>query len=198
MPKSTTPKLNDTQLIILSSASQGEDGLAVLPESLKASAAKTAVTKLLGLGFLKEVRIKRDQPAWRNDEEDKPLGLKITKAGSAAIGVSDEVLGEDEPAPEPKGRRKPKQQAPEETTASREPRPGSKQAQIIALMRRKNGATLDDMVEATEWLPHTTRAALTGLRKRDYAIEKGKSPKGKTVYRISAEDRPAPADQQIG
>ena len=186
MPKSTTPKLNDTQLIILSSASQGEDGLAVLPESLKASAAKAAVTKLLGLGFLKEVRIKRDQLAWRNDEEDKPLGLKITKAGSAAIGVSDEGLGEDEPAPEPKGRRKPKQQAPEETTASREPRPGSKQAQIIALMRRKNGATLDDMVEATDW-----------LRKKGYAIDKGKSPKGKTVYRILAEDRSASAGQQI-
>ena len=198
MPKSNTPRLNDTQLIILSSASQREDGLAVLPESLKASAAKAAVTKLLGLGFLKEVRVKRDQPAWRNDEEDKPLGLKITKAGSAAIGVADEGPGEDEPAAEPKGRGKPKQQAPEEITASREPRPGSKQAQIIALMRRKNGATLDDMVEATEWLPHTTRAALTGLRKRAYAIEKGKNPKGKTVYRISAEDRSGPAAQQIG
>jgi len=196
MLKSTTPKLNDTQLIILSSASQREDGLVVLPESLKASAAKAAVTKLLGLGFLKEVRVKRDQPIWRNDEEDKPVGLKLTKAGSAAIGVADEGPGEDEPAPEPKRERKPKQH-PEETTAAREPRPGSKQAQIIALMRRKNGASLDDMVEATEWLPHTTRAALTGLRKKGYAIEKGKSPKGKTVYRISAEDRPAPAGQQI-
>jgi hypothetical protein len=50
MPKSTTPKLNDTQLIILSSASQRGDGLAVLPESLKAGAAKSAVTKLPGSG----------------------------------------------------------------------------------------------------------------------------------------------------
>src|SRR5215203_742292 len=99
--------------------------------------------------------------------------------------------------PKPRGRGKPKRQAPEEITGSREPRPGSKQARIIALMRRKNGASLDDMVEATDWLPHTTRAALTGLRKKGYAIEKGKSPKGKTVYRISAEDRPAPAGQQI-
>ena len=91
MPKSNTPTLNDTQLIILSSASQRED-----PESLKAGAAKTAVTKLLGLGFLKEVRIKRDQPIWRTDEEDKPVGLKITRAGSAAIGVADEGQGGDE------------------------------------------------------------------------------------------------------
>jgi hypothetical protein len=158
MPKSTTPKLNDTQLIILSSATQSEAGLAVLPESLKASAAKAAVTKLLGLGFLKEVRVKRDQPAWRNDDEDKSVGLKIMKAGSAAIGVSDEVAAEDEPAPEPKGRGKPKQQAPEEPTASREPRPGSKQAQIIALMR--NQTRFDRQFEAQR----TRGAFLVGRR----------------------------------
>src|SRR3954452_21997609 len=120
MPKSTTPKLNDTQLIILSSALQREDGLAALPETLKASTDTSAVTKLLGLGFLKEVRVKRDQPIWRNDDEDKPVGLKIMKAGSAAIGVSDEVAAEDEPAPEPEGRRKPKHQAPEEVTPSQD------------------------------------------------------------------------------
>src|SRR4051812_38058589 len=179
MPKPNTPKLNDTQLVILSAASQRDYGLASAPEGIKAAAAKPAVTKLLGLGFLKEVRVKRDQPAWRTDEENKPLGLKIMKAGSAAIGVADDCPGEDEPASNPKRRGKPKQQAPEETTASREPRPGSKQAQIIAMMRRKNGATLDEMVETTDWLPHTTRAALTGLRRKGYAIEKGKSPKGK-------------------
>ena len=69
MPKSNTPKLNDTQLIILSSASQREDGLVIMPESLKASAGKAAATKLLGLGFLKEVRVKRSEPAWRNDDD---------------------------------------------------------------------------------------------------------------------------------
>src|SRR5215207_4831718 len=96
MPKSTTPKLNDTQLIILSSAAQREDGFAVLPESVKASAAKAAVTKLLGLGFVKEVRVKRGEPAWRTDEENKPLGLKLTKAGSAALGLAEDGPSEEE------------------------------------------------------------------------------------------------------
>ena len=50
MPKSNTSKLSDTQLIILSSAAQREDGLTILPETLKGGAAKTAVTKLLGSG----------------------------------------------------------------------------------------------------------------------------------------------------
>ena len=31
-------------------------------------------------------------------------------------------------------------------------------------MKRAKGATLDELIEATDWLPHTTRAALTGLR----------------------------------
>jgi len=199
MPNSATTKLSDTQLVILSSASQRDDGLAVLPEKLKGGAAKAAVTKLLGLGFLTEVRVKRGEPAWRTDEEEKPLGLKITKAGSAAIGVEDDGRGEkDEARPEPKSRRKPAARAAGTLGASREPRAGSKQAQIISLMRRKNGATLDDMVEATGWLPHTTRAALTGLRKKGYTIEKAKSPKGKTAYRIAASERGAPAAEQVG
>jgi hypothetical protein len=56
-----------------------------LPESLKASATKAAVTKLLGLGFLKEARVKRDQPIWRNDEEDKPVGLKIMNVATPDV-----------------------------------------------------------------------------------------------------------------
>jgi hypothetical protein len=189
MPKSNTPKLSDTELIILSSAAQREDGLAILPETLKGGAAKAAVTRLLGLGLVKEVPVKRGAPAWRTDEEEKPLGLKLTKAGSAALGLAEEGAGEEEAAPQPKTRRKPKKHAPGEGQDAREPRPGSKQAQIIALMQRKAGASLTAMVEATGWLPHTTRAALTGLRQKGYAIERDKSPQGKTVYRLLARAR---------
>jgi hypothetical protein len=189
MPKSNTPKLSDTQLIILSSAAQREDGLAVLPETLKGGAAKAAVTKLLGLRLVKEVPVKRGAPAWRTDVGEKPLGLKLTKAGSAALGLAEAGAGEEEAAPQPKTRRKPKKHAPGEDQASREPRAGSKQAQIIALMQRKNGARLAAMVEATGWLPHTTRAALTGLRQKGYAIERDKSPHGQTVYRLPARAR---------
>jgi hypothetical protein len=40
------------------------------------------------------------------------------------------------------------------------------------------------LVAATGWLPHTTRAALTGLRKRGYAIERERSEKGGSLYQI--------------
>ena len=172
-------KLTDTQLIILSSASQRQDGLATLPETLKERAAKAAVTKLLGLGLLKEVRVKRDQPAWRTDEEEKPLGLKITEAGSAAIAVEDEPAEEGQ-ASEPEGSAK-KQGA----KSASEPRSGSKQAQLIALMQRKHGATLEDMIAATGWLPHTARAALTRLRQAGHVLDKAKRETGGTLYHIA-------------
>src|SRR5215213_2875945 len=71
MPKSNTRKLNDTQLVILSSASQRDDGFAVLPEAVRAASGKAAVIRLSKLGFLKQVRVKRDQPHWLTDEEGK-------------------------------------------------------------------------------------------------------------------------------
>jgi DNA-binding MarR family transcriptional regulator len=42
------------------------------------------------------------------------------------------------------------------------------------LLQREEGATLGELIDATGWLPHTTRAALTGLRKKGHAIEKTK------------------------
>ena len=59
----------------------------------------------------------------------------------------------------------------------------SKIDQVIALLRRQEGATLAEMVEATGWLPHTTRAALTGLKKKGHTIEKSKRD-DVTCYRI--------------
>ena len=63
------------------------------------------------------------------------------------------------------------------------PKRTSKIAKVIALLEREQGATLADMVEATGWQPHTTRAALTGLRKKGRTLSKDKRD-GVTCYRI--------------
>ncbi len=62
----------------------------------------------------------------------------------------------------------------------------SKQDLAIELLRRKDGALLTDLVEATGWLPHTTRAALTGLKKKGHKIEAAKVDKV-TRYSIASE-----------
>jgi len=55
----------------------------------------------------------------------------------------------------------------------------TKKAKLIALLSRKNGADVPSLSETLGWLPHTTRAALTGLRKAGYEITSSKSGNGK-------------------
>jgi IS5 family transposase len=74
------------------------------------------------------------------------------------------------------------------------PRAGSKQALLISLLMSAEGASLDKIVAATGWLPHSVRAALTGLRKRDHAIERLREAGGKnSTYRIVTNAQPIAA-----
>ena len=81
---------------------------------------------------------------------------------------------------------KPPRQDRRAATAQEEKRGETKQAQVIALLERDTGATLDELIAATGWLPHTTRAALTGLRHKGFVLDRDKRADGTTVYRISS------------
>ena len=64
-------------------------------------------------------------------------------------------------------------------------KPPSKQDRLAALLVRDEGASLDQMVAATGWLAHTTRAALTGLKKKGYIVSSDKID-GLRTYRAVA------------
>ena len=65
------------------------------------------------------------------------------------------------------------------------PRHGTKIAEVIELLQGIDGVTLAELVANTGWLPHTARAALTGLRKRGYAVGINRTDKARgSVYRI--------------
>ena len=61
----------------------------------------------------------------------------------------------------------------------------TKQQLLADLLIRDSGATLDDMIAATGWLPHTTRAALTGLKKKGYALSSDKVDGVRTYRAVS-------------
>src|SRR5258708_21666055 len=82
-------KLSDTQLLILSSASQRADHTVLLPENLKGSAAKKVVDRLLNEKLLQELRAKDDMPVWRRGDDNRPYSVRITKAGLNAVEVKD-------------------------------------------------------------------------------------------------------------
>jgi hypothetical protein len=52
------------------------------------------------------------------------------------------------------------------TTAPRQPRQGTKQEAVLALLRRPDGATVAQIAEATGWANHTVRGFFAGLKKR--------------------------------
>jgi hypothetical protein len=190
----TSSPLTDTQLVLLSRASQRDDGLLVPLDTLRGGAARTVASKLIIAELVAEVPVGRADPHWFRDEgAGRWVGLKVTTAGLRAIGL--EAEGRD--GAEEDGARELVSTSPP-TSPERLPaspaREGTKRALVISLLSRPEGAGLDELVEATGWLPHTTRAALTGLRKGGHGVTRGTNEEGRSVYRIEA----APAATDAG
>ena len=80
-------KLTDTQLVLLSAASQREDGALDIAENPKRGSVKKAISKLLTDGLVEEVPAGGMLPVWRRNNDRGPLALCITPRGLAAIGV---------------------------------------------------------------------------------------------------------------
>lgn len=78
---------------------------------------------------------------------------------------------------------KPKTLSPARKAKTVKPTGSTKQSQLIELLQRDGGATTAELASALKWLPHTTRAALTGLRKKGHAVVSEKV-NGETRYRI--------------
>jgi hypothetical protein len=203
-----TVKLTDAQLVMLSAAAQREDLCLTAPDKLKGAILAKVGEKLVKLGLVREVRTKAGVPVWRRDDAGS-FALELTAAGLKAIAVEDDSdeAGAPREAPQPL----PKPDAIQacghdvlgEQAKALTPRAGSKLSQVIDLLQRLNGATILHLTEATGWLPHTTRAALTGLRKRGYAVIRERIDGGRSIYRIvgparesgdraAVEPRPAP------
>jgi Protein of unknown function (DUF3489) len=203
-PKSARlAKLSDTQLVLLSAAAQCDDHCLTATPKLKGGAAQKVADKLIAAGLVKEIKAKTGTPVWRRDDETaQSFALKLTAAGLKAIAVDDgateeepselpgtncEVLREVAPASAVAGQGVIKRNLKEgggpgvlsqrlgQDGMPSAPRSGSKAAEIVDLLRRDQGATIDELIEATGWLSHTTRAALTGLRKRGYEISRSRA-----------------------
>ena len=60
----------------------------------------------------------------------------------------------------------------------------TKQELLVEMLGKKPGANIATIVKATGWLPHTSRAMISGLRKAGHKVETAEGTDGKTVYRI--------------
>ncbi len=191
------PKLTDTQLVILSGAARRQDRAVLpLPKSLRIKGG--AVTKTLeGLrkkGLLEEKPAARNAAAWREGEDGRRMMLVITEAGLQAIGVDvDEKTGKQSPSTKTRAKKrrggtvqKPSATTPKGKKSQTAARQGTKQALLIDLLKRKKGATIEEIVEATGWQPHSVRGAISGALKKKLglAVTSEKVRARGRVYRI--------------
>ncbi len=190
------PKLSDTQLVILSAAARRKDGAVLpLPRSLKVNkaAATTVLKSLLKKGLVAERPATADAAHWRKTRGGERTALVIADAGLQAIGVDvDRKTSKQSRSTKvrPKKRSRgaePKSAAkPKGRTSPPAVRPGTKQALLIDLLKRKKGATIDEAVAATGWQPHSVRGAISGALKKKLGLtveNKVVEDRGR-VYRI--------------
>jgi hypothetical protein len=176
-------KLTDTQRIVLSKAAAREDGVAVVPANLTKAAAAKIGSRLVARKLMREIRSKPRMPVWREDETGKSISLIITRAGRDAVGMHQAQKIDWSVSNNNKNDKSKNGKPVALPPVGVSPRAGNKQALIVEMLSTERGATLDALIEATGWLPHTTRAALTGLRKKGYVIERiGGEGKGPSAY----------------
>jgi hypothetical protein len=85
-------------------------------------------------------------------------------------GLDDALSGlRDALAASPRATRAPR--PPRDPAAPRQPRTGTKQEAVLALLRRDEGTTIADIIDATGWLPHTVRGFLAGLKRKGMTVE---------------------------
>jgi hypothetical protein len=213
-------KLIDTQLVILSAAAQRDD-LSVLPLpdslTLQGGALNKVMDSLRNRGLIRllggdggpeRVVITSEGMAAigvEADHDETPTAPTSGEADSGADAPASATEADVAPTPAKRGRAKRKANAAPasgsegdaQPTAKPTPRAGTKQAQMIEMLKRPEGATVEQIAAATGWQHHTIRGAISGALKKKLGLtvkatrtrEVGPNKTGAkgstTVYRIT-------------
>jgi Protein of unknown function (DUF3489) len=150
-------KLTTTQRNMLSVAAQREDRCVEPSPELRGSAVRAFATKLIDASLAREIRAKDGFPVWRHDKDaGQNYCLKLTALGMKLASENADTIQPDADT--------------RSNFKSSPPREHSKLSRVMLMLSTEGGSTVEEVSKAMGWLPHTTRATLTGLRKRGIQI----------------------------
>ena len=158
-----TIQLTPAQQAILSHAHQHTEGkIAWFPENIKGGARQKVIDVLF-----KRTLITYDGKDWFVAAEGYEA-LGVPRKAPVSAQAIDEVI---EAA----------------TAAKPRTRDNSKQAQVIAMLKRPEGATIEQICEATQWQAHTVRGTFAGAFKKKLGLEitSTKEAGGQRIYRVA-------------
>jgi hypothetical protein len=202
-------EMSEAQRLMLQAAAAREDRFLQPPTNARGAVARTIAGMLIDAGWAKEMRALNRAPIWRRDAASgSAFALRLTAKGLKAVaGSSEESAGPAKPSvtvvAERAAPKKPSRQTGHlpvvgtggssegmqieaAATAARAPRAGSKLGSVLDILSAEAGATIGELMAATGWLEHSTRAALTGLRRRGYGLSLTRRERdGASVYRIA-------------
>ena len=136
----------------------------------------------------KPVGNRKREPKRRNPQaRSHPAAAQIHQAGAKAA-VADSAVVHDKPA-QTGSRSKPSSGRTDLGAASvsgANQRPAStKRAKLIAMLEQPEGASVAEIGQRLGWLPHTVRAAITGLRNAGREVTRSKDADDRSVYRLA-------------
>ena len=147
----------------------------------------------------KQPRSQAGAPARQAHFQGRPKSAPTqasSAAGPAAVapeGASERIAlaTNTPPSPEPqaspsKPRSKSTDLATTRVPGGDRPRASTKRAVLIGMLERAEGASVAEIGQRLGWLPHTVRAAITGLRHAGREVTRSKDGEGRSVYRLAA------------
>ena len=157
-------ELTTTQREILEAAANRPDGsIYPMPSHLKGGAAKMVIASLIKKNLIKQAMV--------DIRPDVPIDWRINGIGLRAIGQPKypktlEIKTWDEHCNYAKANVAPSEPTNTIESKPRRTRENTKQAQVIALLKRPEGATVAQIAEVTEWRNHTIRGFLSIAKKK--------------------------------
>jgi len=121
-------------------------------------------------------------------QQSRKPAKDANQIGASEVNSALSITNDERPektALQPKARSKGADTAPVSISSPDLPRAGTKRAMLIGMLERAQGASVAEIGQRLGWLPHTVRAAITGLRHAGREVTRSKNESSQAVYRLA-------------